>query len=442
MPNIKKIIEYGLYLIVFLLPIQTRLFLRFGDLNEYSEYTAISLYGIDILLLIILLLNCFIAFKSIKSEEKRIPTIWLILAGLELAIFISIFVSTDKWLAVYRYGVFLLGVGLFWLVISASYNKFKLLWSLILGLALQAGLGIWQFMSQASFSSKWLGIASHESSALGASVIETLDGQRWLRAYGGLDHPNVLGGALAIGLLIIIFLLCHPERSEGSRDLKDKQDSSLALRMTKITFYFLFFTSLLFSFSRAAWLAFAIGICTILLFYIKRKYYEKQKVLLKLIVLSAVFIFVFNNFYPNIFQTRLTGEARLEVKSNQERIVSYSEAKDVIKDNIFFGAGIGNYILELKNKYPDQKSFSYQPVHNTYLLILSEIGIFGFLFFIFILLYLIKQNLRQKNSIGVAIIISIVIMMMFDHWWWSLHFGVLFFWLIIGLLYNKKEKEV
>ena len=72
------------------------------------------------------------------------------------------------------------------------------------GAFLQACLGIYQFFTQSSFACKWLGMASHNAQDLGVSVIETLSGERWLRAYGGLDHPNIFGGFLCFSILILI----------------------------------------------------------------------------------------------------------------------------------------------------------------------------------------------------------------------------------------------
>jgi len=46
--TINKTIEYGLYLLVFLLPIQTRWIIKLGE----SEYGTVSLYGTDVLLIL------------------------------------------------------------------------------------------------------------------------------------------------------------------------------------------------------------------------------------------------------------------------------------------------------------------------------------------------------------------------------------------------------
>ena len=65
--KIRAAIEYGLYLLVFLLPIQTRWIIKEGSINGgHWEYGTISLYGTDILL--ILLVFLFFVSKTIKNE--------------------------------------------------------------------------------------------------------------------------------------------------------------------------------------------------------------------------------------------------------------------------------------------------------------------------------------------------------------------------------------
>ena len=41
-------------------------------------------------------------------------------------------------------------------------------------------------------------------------------GGRWLRAYGGLDHPNILGGFLALALIVAADLLAE-KRTENRK---------------------------------------------------------------------------------------------------------------------------------------------------------------------------------------------------------------------------------
>ena len=212
---LKKIFEYLLYITVFLLPLQTRWIIFPGELNgAYFEYGSISLYAVDILI-IAMLFFVFGDFFAKRLSDFEIKDYWWILAVLEFSVFVSIVFSFDKLVSFYGYSKFLLGIGFFYLVINQQKNRFKLIYSFLAGVFLQALLGIWQFLSQTTFSTKWLGLANHDPAVLGVSVVETADGVRWLRAYGGLDHPNILGGFLVIGIFLLIFLIIQNSKSEA-----------------------------------------------------------------------------------------------------------------------------------------------------------------------------------------------------------------------------------
>ncbi len=428
MNNLNKIIEYGLYLFAFLLSWQTRLFLKSGEINKgYSEYLTISIYLSDIILITILVLFFVNFFKSkrditLKHNKKNI---FFILAGLDLFIFISIFFAHDRLLALYKYAIFILGIGLLFLIANATYSYAKLTWSILAGIFFQATLGIYQFLTQSSFSCKWLGLAQHNSSILGTSVIET-EGERWLRAYGGLDHPNILGGLLAVGIILLII-------------------KALYIKKTKKTepfiLYFIFcvfLMSLFFTFSRASWLATFIGILIIFLITIIKKNLLAQKKVLKLILIGATLIFILFLQYDNLVFTRLNEKSRLENKSITERSNYVKQAKSLINKNLLFGTGIGNYTQALTKMHPNQPSWYYQPVHNVFLLVFAEIGIFGFVLFILFLLYTLRY--KQKNKYKLSLLFILLIIFMFDHWLWSLHFGVFLFWLIMGIFLKNNFK--
>ncbi len=428
---LSKIIEYGIYLLAFLLPLQTRFIIRSGEINGgYNEYATISLYAIDILILV--LFFCFIVFqikmKYFSLLDKKISTFFLILIGLDLSFFISVFLAPDKILAFYKYILFLVGVGLIWLLANANYKRTKLVWFLFGGLILQAGLGLWQFFTQSSFANKWFGISLHEPSFLGTSVIETFSQGRWLRAYGGLDHPNILGAFLVIGIILALFAFVGLQKN----NLKLQRISLLII--CPILAVVLFFT-----FSRAAWLGLILGLAISFILIIKKEDYEKfrQGAGVILIIFFAFSVMFF--LYYDLAKVRFTKNTRLENISYNERIESLAQGVNVIKEHWLLGVGAGNYVISLSELNPGYKSWIYQPVHNTFLLIWSEIGFFGLAFFIILLLYLFDQGLKTRDAFSLAIIICVIFMMNFDHWWWSLHFGFLFLWFLLGLLYARHD---
>ncbi|OGF37242.1 hypothetical protein A2531_02745 [Candidatus Falkowbacteria bacterium RIFOXYD2_FULL_34_120] len=484
MLNLYKTIKYGLCLLVFLLPLQTRYFLREFTLGEWSyEYGNISVYATDVLLILLILFFLILKIKTLKDSEliqnskfkiQNLKNTWFIIAILEFSIFISIFVSIDKWAAIYGYLRFLLGLGLFSLIIYASYNKSKLIWSFVGGVLVQTGLGIWQFLSQTTFASKWLGMAIHNGGDLGASIIETLNGERWLRAYGGLDHPNILGGFLVVAILLLIGLYL---RKAGEQDdqitnyklqitNKFKIQNSLQFggqaKFKILAFYLvscIFLMALFFTFSRTAWAGLIVGLIVMLIGYFLKFSLKKRggifnsrglMSILKIITIFAFLGIILSIVFSNLLLTRLSTDTRAEIMSVNERMSMYEISKRVIKDNWLFGTGINNYgITAEKEIRQNAPYYFYQPVHNVFLLIWAEVGIIGlfaFIFLIFNTIYLILQKLRSKDyrkkqSIiyNLSILISVSLMFLLDHWWWSLHCGVFLFWFVLGVCIPKED---
>ena len=106
------------------------------------QYGTYSIYGSDILLLILLCLflisKIFNRNEDLKQVNKKIDMLWWFVGGFELVIFISIFVSSDKFIASYYYLRFLLAIGLFILIFKSKFNPLKLKISLLTGIFIQA----------------------------------------------------------------------------------------------------------------------------------------------------------------------------------------------------------------------------------------------------------------------------------------------------------------
>lgn len=425
---LRKLTEYLVYIFVFILPWQIKYIIRPSEIN----YSEISLYLSHILLIFILLLFFGLRLKN-KNCDDECRTIVYALAALELFVFISIFFAPDKVLALYRYFILLAGLSLFFIIRSGTtqrnyedplLNKFSLIYSLLASVLAQALLGIYQFLTQSSFAFKYLGLAQHNPSALGSAVVETANG-RWLRAYGGLDHPNILGGVLAISLILVAYLLAKKKMLNTRKEVW----SSIFL----FIFYFIFLYALFFTFSRSAWLALVVGFVALLIAFIVSKDKWIISRFVALIFFSAVFVGIAAASFQELIMVRVDAQARLEQKSIIDRQSYLVQARSLVQKNFLSGIGIGNYStvvgLADQNKKP---AWDYQPVHNSFILILVESGIFSFLSLLVFLFFLVKNGRRE--IFAWAIIAPLVVLMLIDHWLISLPFGVLFFFLLLGLI--------
>ncbi|MDD4607366.1 MAG: O-antigen ligase family protein [Patescibacteria group bacterium] len=423
MSKLKKTIEYLTYLLIFLLPWQTRWIFKINNLNNgYWEYGSLSLYFIDILLALIWVFGIIFILSKIKDEDfwlkiKKQKYLILFVSLFIVWLFISIIWSQDKILNLYwavRIAL-LIDVAFILSLIKISFKKISL--SLITAGVIQSILAIWQFFSQQVIASQWLGMAGQLARDLGVSVVEVGD-QRWLRVYGSLPHPNILAGFLVITILLTIYLL-------------DKYPSKVRYLSAVLPILIL---GLMLTFSRGAILALIISF----IFYkILIKIKIKQNLINKSVLIGLVSVIIFSIFLYPLLMTRLQNQARLEVKSNQERIASLQQAKEIIQQNWLLGVGVGNYTLELHNLYPQQEVWWYQPAHNVYLLILSELGLVGLILFLSIIFYLVfqifKSGLNSQKIIGLALLLSLLIIGLFDHYLWSMNCGLLLCGIILAI---------
>lgn len=249
--------------------------------------------------------------------------------------------------------------------------------------------------------------------------------------------------------------------------------------------------AIIFAFSRAVWIGLLLSVIIFLIFNKALRHPEAPKALkdpaayrmalknLPIIPSLGFFIlFIFVLFLAREpILARITSSNRLEQRSNQERMLSYKEGVDIIKKNWMLGTGIGNYTLALYKKNPGLSAYDCQPVHNLFMLISSELGIFGLFIFLLFLFYAAKKlitsfklelttdspssqglttgnpmaeknyfilpsrqslpegtlTIKEKNYF-IILFIFILLISLFDHYFWSLHFGVILFWLSMGII--------
>ncbi|MFA6183899.1 MAG: O-antigen ligase family protein [Parcubacteria group bacterium] len=423
-----KFIQKLFYIFIFFLSWQTVFILREVKINnEKFQYGTLGIYFFELLLSVWLLLN-IVSLK--KCSNKKILFSVLIFIGYS---FLSIFWAYDKLLSLHLLFPLVLGA-LSFLVLQEKLLNFKVFtFSLILSTSLHGLLGLYQFFTQSSFSNKWLGISEHIVWQGGTSVLE-IESARFLRAYGGMLHPNILGGFLMIAILLG---LCAYLKSSP----KENYWKYFLLITLLVNF-----SAFLVTFSRSAFIALLAGLFFILTYYLYHKKIAQVKKLLSFIFIFIVIGIIFLLSFFNLFFNRITINSRLESKSIKERIVAIKESQELIYQNPFLGTGIGNYTSALiKNKNVTKEIWHFQPVHNIYLLIFSELGIFGFSFFLFIVIFIIWdffESFKKEDINRVifsVIIVSLLILSLFDHWVWTSHSGIIIFWLLLGF---SREKNI
>ncbi len=501
---LKRIVEYLFYLFLFLIPWQTRLILKEGALNQgYWEWGTYSLYAIDLIFVLLVILFCFdlLFHPSISNSKflisKQIPNsksqtqnsksqilnykfqilnsklFKLLVICFLLFAFLSIFWAKNSGLAFYWLLRLLQGAILFFLIQKINFDFIKAGFVLIFAGLIQAFLSISQFINQKVFASKWLGMAAQDPAQFGVSIVETAE-SRLLRVYGSLPHPNILAGFLVFLIFIsfILYLLLSQDevislrkvlgrssgygsadKAEGKTEnqavISSLEKSTASFRATDRAsswqrYFLLFSTSLItmtlfLTYSRAAWLSLIICIILFGLFLFKKSFVNFRIPFFEFFGLILIITLIFSIFSLRGLIVRLETKGRLEARSVNERILNFQRGLEIVKENFIFGVGVGNYTSTLAKKYPSLASWDIQPVANIYLLILAELGIIGFLLFLLIIgftFYCLKFKIYSLYFI------SPLIIGLFDHWLFSLSFGIILFWLALGLLWKTfREKS-
>lgn len=113
----------------------------------------------------------------------------------------------------------------------------------------------------------------------------------------------------------------------------------------------------------------------------------------------------------------------------------------MIKDNPVFGVGLNNFLINLPS------SEIIQPVHNIFLLVASETGVFVLGFFIWFLIKIYRRindkglRIKKNPSFIIYPLSFILILGMFDHYFLTLQQGQLLFSFVLGLCWSDPLKR-
>lgn len=352
------------------------------------DYLSPTLYFWDILVVGLLIvwisrkpvpkraaLNIFLFF--LLTQILSLPTAANIGAGL---------VRLQQYVIVGLFGVFLASLD------SKSLSK-KIFLPLALGILGEAVIAILQF-SRGSTLGFW--ILGERTFALSTPGIAKFDfyGNQFLRPYATFPHPNVLAGYL----LIIAVLINRKWKAAVSLF------AAIAIFLTM---------------SRTAILA---GV-TMLPFLLKRKWLVVMVVLL--LVLSPV---LFTRF------SAIFNFDNLTLLRREELLV---DAWQVFLKNPWFGVGLNNFIPTMAFQLTSGPNRFLQPVHNIFLLVLSETGVIGIAGFVCLIglpiFRLFKLHLRPFSPHLFLPWFIILFLGMFDHYFLTLPQGYRIFFLVWGI---------
>lgn len=335
-------------------------------LGRRIDYLSPTLYVTDVLIGCILLSWIF-ARDSHPQKGFSFP----LLRPVRYSIVVVVFAGINIWLALDRSVAAYMWMKVFEYVMLYRYiTHTKPTWPFVLiplsfGIWMSSLLAISQFMLQRSVGGVMWFLGERTFSGMTPGIARFPLCLPWesgcrlvLRAYATFPHPNVLGGYLAVMIPLLLSRVNSPHLHKRMRIYYGATMGVAAV-------------ALFFSGSRSAWVAVAFGIACVIGVGARWQHGHvsfggTMRRIVPLLLLAAGFLGALL-----IFRPIPTDESVVERQHLNASAVSMWRAFPV------FGVGLGNFLAALPS-FSEYRSVQFlQPVHNAYLLVLSQVGLFG-----------------------------------------------------------------
>ncbi len=370
------------------------------------DYLSPVIYFWDLLVLALWSISLFNIFSKGKKLYLN-PAYFLVFSLFLLTQIFSLFEAVNPLAGLVSLKEYLMA-GLFGLYLASSsfsFYKKPLTRALISGLIFICLLALIQFLIGSSVGFWVLGERELRLDNPLVSKFNFYD-KIFLRPYATFSHPNSLAGYLVVVLPLMLYLL----------------------RLTKPVFKLmlsLFIASTIFiTFSRTG----LILIAVYLFFAFKR--FWKILIILGILIAPVAFVRLASVFtYDSLAVLR------------REELTEYSLY--LFSLHPLFGVGLNNFINVLAaDRVLIGTSRFLQPVHNIFLLVLSETGIFGLFSLMLIFALSFLSNLRSSlGRILNSLLLMVIFLSLFDHYFLTLPQNLRLLFLIFGLSFSARPSS-
>lgn len=447
-PIAARLLRFLFLVLVFSIPFNTKKFIV-SFFGAPSEGHSAFLFGLDIGVLLVLFVAWrFGLFKKAFSVLKKMRGALAALLGFLVFALVSLAFAPLTSLACYTLLHLALAVAFFFLVavsISSGFVSFKAFMTALAASAVfQAIIAFFQFLYQGSVGLSFLGESIIDRTTTGVARI-FVDGAHLLRVYGTMPHANILAGFLAMGLLALIYLWM-----EHTEEKTPAFTGAFYRHLVIAVASFAVLLALVLTFSRSGWIVGVVGAGGLLLMGFFKK--EKRKKTGHIaVVLSLTVIFLGYLMWFAIFPRveRLT----MDDPSVQYRVL-YNELGSKLVLHHPFGVGIGSQPLTsidegLYTKLGITRAVDWQPIHNLYLLVATEVGIPGAVLFVAFLAFLFfgaldllggegRSSFSREGELELRVaammLFALLVFGLFDHFLWTLESGRMMLWFALGAL--------
>lgn len=376
--------DFTIKIIVFLLPTQLGLhfwpsFSRVAGIK--IDYLSPTLYIIDILLTLLVLLNFRLILRFLQKNILSV-CVFVFFIILNTLFSVSPPNSLFWWLRTLLYL-------LIFLVFRLRHLKWpQIRTPLLYGTILIVLIEITQLYLQSSVGGPFyfLGERAFSGSTPGIGRFDLL-GLEVLRPISTFSHPNSLAG-----YLLIVFYLFTKKPSKSWHKIVP-------------------FVGILLTFSKTVIISLAF-----IIFNLKPEF---------IILLSLIFTLaqpIIQNYSSNW-------------QSISDRLFYFSYLKKIIFKNPFTGVGLGGFIPALGKLLPGSflTPSKLQPVHNLPFLMLTELGLLGTLLLI---ISFLKQKIFKtlSNPLVLGLLALVLFTGTFDHYTWTLPQNKLIFLLALSIM--------
>ncbi|MBI3508914.1 MAG: O-antigen ligase family protein [Chlamydiia bacterium] len=300
-------------------------------------------------------------------------------------------------------------------------------WSFVTSGTLQALIAIGQYWTQSHLGLRFFG-----EQKLFATIPCPPNGKLWLfdwveripveifRTMGTLSHPNVLGGFLAVSLLLTFHLLT----TQRHRWLMGA--------------YFLQLFALATTFSRSAIFAYLLGTLFYLAWCVFRQNERPWSAVLVFVAATAAVSTCFSEqfrYRGGIVNTTVCSRNSDELRHHYERV-----AFRMVKQHPWLGVGYGQFSCKAALHLDDgaDKSLAVSGVHNIYLRILAETGVLALLAFLAWIGTLVWRSFRAAPTRELGLLLGAFLAILFiggcDHYPLLFQQGKLMLFGVAGLL--------
>ena len=421
------------FLFTFPIGLQTLLYKGSFFTGQFNYFSSSFAYLSELFLLLAIIA---VGINLLKNKEIKEESVygsveyvwWGIFLMIIIANLVSCIFANDKVLALLSTMKWLELLGLVWLLARGTLPREQILKWLFAGAVFQVLIGLGQYLRQGDLGLSFLGESKLDASYLNVAKVD-LAGEKVLRSYGTLPHPNLFGA-----YLLFVFMLLF-------QSLNRKR----ALKYFPLMIFFA--AGVLLSFSRTVWIV-GFLFCAFMILERAIKFSWKQLIVAFLAIFFLLVVFSLDS----VILARLMDLSKL---AWQERIYFIEAAWNILKTQ-WWGIGAGNFVLEMgkfTTEYLDP--WLYQPVHNFILLASAEGGIwlgalwvslFGWSFELCNLaMRRIIKSERFFWKSHLAILLCIILLGMTDHYFYTIWPGQAIIGLYFGLMlfdFAERKKEL